>query len=124
MIVHRTVLARRLAQVLDFSQDRGTVGGEKLFRDAHKADDAAVRGNTETVRHEVLNHGGVALVGRRLDLGRKGGDGQDVGGVKGTGVKEAGRVVESNEDGGNRAVVALREVLGKIGKEDVFVFYL
>lgn len=98
MIVHRAILARGLAQVLDFTQDRGAVGGEKFFRDAHKADDAAVGGNSERVGQEVLNQGGVAFVGRRLDLGRKGGDGQDVGGVKGAGEEEAGGVGEGDED--------------------------
>lgn len=115
-MVRRALLARGLAQVLNFTQDRGAVGGEKFFRDPNKADDAAVGRYSQGVGHEILNQRGVSFVGRRLDLGRKGGEGQDVGRFKGAGVEEAGGVSEGDEDRGRRALVALGEVLGEVGE--------
>lgn len=122
--IHRALLARGLAQILNFTQYRSAIGRKKFFSDANEADDAAVGRDSEGIGHEMLNQRGVAFVGRRLDLGWKGGNGQDVGGVKGAGEEEAGRVSEGDEDGGSGAVVALGEVLGEVSEEKVFVFDL
>ena len=124
VVIHRAILTRGLAQVLNFTQYSGAIGGEKFFSDAHKANDAAVGRDSEGVGHKILNQGGVAFVGRRLDLGREGSDGENVGGFKRAGIEEAGGVGEGDEDRGGGAGVALREMLGKVCEENVFILHL
>lgn len=98
VIIHRAILTRGLAQVLNFTQYSSAIGGEKFFSDAHKANNAAVGRDSEGVGHEILNQGGVAFVGRWLDLGREGSDGENVGGFERAGIEEAGGVGEGDED--------------------------
>lgn len=97
VVIHRAILTRGFAQVLNFTQYSSAVGGEKFFCDANKADDAAVGRNPEGVGQKPLDQGGVAFIGRGLDLGWKGGEGEDVSGVKGAGVEETGGVGKGDE---------------------------
>lgn len=97
VVIHRAILARGFAQVLNFTQYSGAIGGEKFFCDANKADDATVGRNSKGVGQKSLNQGGVAFIGRGLDLGWKGGEGKDVSGVKGAGVEETGGVGKGDE---------------------------
>lgn len=63
--------------------------GEVFLRYGIEADDAAIGGDTQGVRHERLDHDGVAFICDGLEVGGESGDGEDVGGVEGAGEEEA-----------------------------------
>ena len=56
-----------------------------------------------------------------VELGGKGVNSEDVGGVEGACEEKAGGVIEGDEDGGGGALVALGEVEGEFVEEEVFI---
>lgn len=93
------------------TQYRHTVRTEILFGDRVESDNSPAGGDVEGFGEEGLDEGDVAFVGGWLDLGWESGDSEDVGGIEGAAVEEAGGVVEGDHYRGDWAGIALGEVV-------------
>jgi hypothetical protein len=111
-------------QALDLAQDGHAVHGQTLFGDGYELDDASLWRHADGLCHEGLDQGGIALVGRGLQLQRQGVNGENIGRLEGPAKQQAGRVVDRYHDGGLRPLVARREVMRQVRDQGVLIFDL